>query len=54
LEKLEKTGSATRVQNTSTAHMFFANPLKGHSFLNLFSTHPPLEARIKALREMKL
>lgn len=54
LEKLEKTGSATRVQNTSTAHMFFANPLKGHSFLNLFSTHPPLEARIRALREMKL
>jgi heat shock protein HtpX len=54
LEKLEATGSVTRVQNTSTAHMFFANPLKGHSFLNLFSTHPPLEARIKALREMKL
>jgi heat shock protein HtpX len=54
LEKLEKTGSATRVQNTSTAHMFFANPLKGHSLLNLFSTHPPLEARIAALREMKL
>lgn len=54
LEKIEKTGSATRVQNTSTAHMFFANPLRGHSFLNLFSTHPPIEARIKALREMKL
>lgn len=54
LEKLEQTGSATRAQNTSTAHMFFANPLKGHSFLNLFSTHPPLEARIAALREMKL
>jgi heat shock protein HtpX len=54
LEKIEKTGSATRVQNTSTAHMFFANPLKSHSFLNLFSTHPPIEARIRALREMKL
>jgi heat shock protein HtpX len=54
LQKIEKTGSATRVQNTSTAHMFFANPLRGHSFLNLFSTHPPIEARIKALREMKL
>jgi heat shock protein HtpX len=54
LEKIEKTGSATRVQNTSTAHMFFANPLKGHSFLNLFSTHPPIEDRIAALREMKL
>lgn len=54
LEKLEKTGSVTRIQNTSTAHMFFANPLKGHSLSNLFNTHPPLEARIAALREMKL
>jgi heat shock protein HtpX len=54
LEKIEQVGSATQKQNTSTAHMFFANPLKGHSFLNLFSTHPPTEARIKALREMKL
>jgi heat shock protein HtpX len=48
LEKIEKTGSVLRKQNASTAHMFFANPLKGHSLLNLFSTHP------KALREMSL
>lgn len=54
LVKIEKTGSALRRQNTATAHMFFVNPLRGHSFLNLFSTHPPIEARIKALREMKL
>lgn len=54
LEKIEQVGSATQVQNTSTAHMFFANPLKGQGFLNLFSTHPPIEARIKALRDMKL
>lgn len=52
LEKIAKAGSATRVQNTSTAHMFFANPLK--NMAGLFSTHPPIEARIKALREMKL
>ena len=54
LEEIEKTGSTLRQQNTSTAHMFFANPLRGHSLLNLFSTHPPIQARIKALREMKL
>jgi len=54
LEKIEQTGSTLQRQNTSTAHMFFANPLKGHSLLNLFSTHPPIEARIKALDEMKL
>ena len=29
--------------------MFFASPLKGHSLSNLFSTHPPLEARISYL-----
>ncbi len=54
LEKIEKTGSVTIRQNTSTAHMFFVNPLKGHSLLNLFSTHPPIEQRIKALRAMEL
>lgn len=54
LAKIEQTGSATAKQNTSTAHMFFANPLKGHSFLNLFSTHPPIEQRIKALENMEL
>ncbi len=54
LTKIEQTGSVLKKQNTSTAHMFFANPLKGHSLLNLFSTHPPIEARIKALKEMKL
>lgn len=54
LEKIGQAGSAMRKQNTSTAHMFFANPLRGHSFLGLFSTHPPIEARVKALREMKL
>ncbi len=54
LEKIEKVGSTTKVQNTATAHMFFANPLRGHTLFNLFSTHPPIEARIKALREMEL
>lgn len=54
LEKIAGHGSALKKANTSTAHMFFANPLKGKSFFNLFSTHPPVEARIKALREMEL
>ncbi len=52
LEKISQTGSAIRRQNTSTAHLFFANPLRGHSLLGLFSTHPPIEQRIKRLREM--
>ncbi|MBI2588836.1 M48 family metalloprotease [Candidatus Saccharibacteria bacterium] len=54
LEKIGKYGSALKKPSTATAHMFFANPLKKGGIGNLFSTHPPVEARIKALREMKL
>ncbi|MBI2285565.1 M48 family metallopeptidase [Candidatus Saccharibacteria bacterium] len=54
LEKIGKYGSKTRIQNTATAHMFFASPLRGKTLAGLFSTHPPVEARIQALREMKL
>lgn len=52
LEKLGSAGTATRRQNTSTAHLFFANPLKRSAFLNAFSTHPPIEQRVARLREM--
>jgi heat shock protein HtpX len=52
LEKISEAGSATRKQNASTAHLFFANPLSGNSLSNLFSTHPPIEKRIAILREM--
>lgn len=52
LEKIKQTGSATRRQNTATAHLFFANPLKGHGITTLFSTHPPLDDRIERLRTM--
>jgi len=33
----------------STAHMFIAKPFTGGGVMNLFSSHPPMEARIKAL-----
>lgn len=35
--------------NPSTAHMFIVNPLSGRSLMSLFSTHPPVEERIKRL-----
>ncbi|HEY1645529.1 MAG TPA: M48 family metallopeptidase, partial [Candidatus Saccharimonadales bacterium] len=53
LEKIGKVGSATKVQNTSTAHLFFANPLKKHGLSGLFSTHPPIKTRIKRLQDME-
>ena len=52
LEKIGQYGSGLRRQNSSTAHLFFANPLKGASIAKLFSTHPPVEERVARLRAM--
>lgn len=52
LTKIAAYGRPMQKQSTATAHLFFANPLKGHSLSNLFSTHPPIEARIARLKEM--
>lgn len=52
LEKIGQYGSTTRNQNASTAHLFFANPLKKASLNSLFSTHPPVKDRVARLRGM--
>ena len=54
LEKLAKASQIVPLKaNPSTAHLFIVNPLTGKSFMNLFSTHPPLAERIDRLRSMK-
>jgi heat shock protein HtpX len=50
LEKLEQYGKPMQKQSTATSHLFISNPLKSGGLANLFSTHPPLEDRIKRLR----
>lgn len=40
--------------NQATAHMFIVFPFSGKTFSKLFSTHPPIEERIKRLNEMSL
>jgi heat shock protein HtpX len=54
LQKISADTEPLEVANKATAHLYIANPLKGHeSFLNnLFATHPPVEERIRLLRAM--
>jgi len=59
LEKLEQDKTNMRYANNATAHLFIENPFGGDkhgrrvNFLaKLFMTHPPLEDRIKKLREL--
>ena len=53
LAKLEQNARPMRRQNSATAHMYIANPLKKSLSGNLFSTHPPIEDRIARLMEMR-
>lgn len=54
LEKISADQEPLEVANRATAHMYIVSPLKGEAaigwFSGLFSTHPPVEERIKALR----
>ena len=34
------------------AHLYIVNPFKGQGMTNLFSTHPPIEERVRRLRAM--
>lgn len=56
LEKISSDPRPLRTANNATAHLFIVNPFKNKGFgswvANLFSTHPPIEERIKILRSM--
>ncbi|MCL6500787.1 MAG: zinc metalloprotease HtpX [Candidatus Pacearchaeota archaeon] len=38
----------------TTAHLFIVNPLSAGGIATLFSTHPPVEERVKRLRAIKI
>lgn len=56
LLKISQDREPLEVANKATAHLYIVNPLKGQQviswFAGLFNTHPPIEERVKALREM--
>jgi len=54
LRKLEMANSRAPMPrvNEATAHMFIVNPLRGDGLRSLFSTHPPVEERIRRLENM--
>lgn len=55
LEKIAKQDKPLKRANHATAHLFLANPFDPHvtkKFESWFSTHPPIEERIKKLRSM--
>jgi heat shock protein HtpX len=62
LEKIKNYKIPLSHANSATAHLYIANPLKGDAgesektpfLVKIFMTHPPLEERIKKLREMDI
>ncbi len=57
LEKLQYSAQMQKLKpktqrETSTASLFIVYPFTAKGMLNLFSTHPPMEKRIKRLRNM--
>lgn len=55
LEKISADQEPLEVANKATAHLYIVNPLKGKQLsglAKLFMTHPPIEERVKRLREL--
>lgn len=56
LVKISKNHTPLKIANKATAHLFISSPFKGEQakglLVRLFSTHPPVEERVKRLREI--
>lgn len=60
LEKISADTEPLEVANRATANLYIVSPFKGNEngkigfFTKIFMTHPPVEERIKALRDLKI
>jgi heat shock protein HtpX len=58
LEKISSDATPMKTANTATSHLYISSPFRGKQttswFTKLFMTHPPVEERVKALRDMKV
>ncbi len=54
LQKISGDTEPLEAANRATASLYISNPFKGKKVAKLFMTHPPIEERIRALRDMNL
>lgn len=55
LLKMERVAQKIPMQvNPAASHLFIVNPLSGQAMARLFSTHPPIEERVRRLEELRI
>lgn len=55
LEKLDRAARSVPMEvNPAASHLFIVNPLRGEGLVALFSTHPPIQERVRRLRAMRI
>jgi heat shock protein HtpX len=52
LTKISSDDSVFETASTATASLYITNPFKNNKIASLFSTHPPIEKRLQALKQM--